>query len=98
MKTVLCAASIRKEFLGGVAKNEAKVVKRFVDEHAESSLKTKPKVSAPDCFNLLYAPMIRVLTVSYSEGYSGYLLRVRLKIAQGKDVREQYSARRDKNI
>jgi hypothetical protein len=45
LKTVLSAGGIRKEFLGGVAKDEAKVVKRFVDEHTESSLKTKPKVS-----------------------------------------------------
>jgi hypothetical protein len=45
IKAILSAAGIRKEFLGGVAKDEGKVVKRFVDEHAETSLKTKPKVS-----------------------------------------------------
>lgn len=46
MKAILCAPGIRKEYLGGVSKDQTKVVKRFVDEHAESSLKTKPKVSA----------------------------------------------------
>lgn len=46
MKAILCAPGIRKEYLGGISKDQAKVVKRFVDEHVESSLKTKPKVSA----------------------------------------------------
>lgn len=45
IKAVLSSAGIRKEYLGGVSKDEGKVIKRFVDEHAESSLKTKPKVS-----------------------------------------------------
>ncbi|KIW09353.1 hypothetical protein, variant 1 [Verruconis gallopava] len=48
IKSVLSSAGIRKEFLGGVAKDEAKVVKRFVNEHAETSLKTKPKGFDPD--------------------------------------------------
>jgi hypothetical protein len=45
IKDVLSLPGIRKEYLGGVAKDEGKVVKRFLDEHKETSLKTKPKVS-----------------------------------------------------
>jgi hypothetical protein len=45
LKTVLSSAGIRKEFLGGVSKDRAKIVKKFVDEHKETSLKTRPKVS-----------------------------------------------------
>jgi len=38
---------MRKEFLGGVAAKEDKVIKTFVSSrsNAESALKTKPKVS-----------------------------------------------------
>ena len=45
IKTALCSPGIRKEYLGGVSKDEGKIVKRFIDEHKETSLKTKPKVS-----------------------------------------------------
>ena len=45
IKSVLSSSGIRKEFLGGVAKDEAKLVKRFVSEHEDTSLKTRPKVS-----------------------------------------------------
>lgn len=44
IKSILAATGIRQEYLGGVSKDQAKVVKRFVDEHKETSLKTKPKV------------------------------------------------------
>lgn len=47
IKAALSSAGIRKEFLGGVSKDEEKIIKRFVSEHADTSLKTRPKVSAP---------------------------------------------------
>ena len=45
LKQILCESGLRKEFLGGVANDEKKAVKKFVDGNAESALKTKPKVS-----------------------------------------------------
>lgn len=44
IKEVLMAAAIRKEFLGGIGKDEKKAVKAFVGMNAENMLKTKPKV------------------------------------------------------
>ena len=44
LKNLLMAADIRKEFLGGVKKDEKAVVKAFVDNNQEYILKTKPKV------------------------------------------------------
>lgn len=35
---------MRKEFLGGISKDEGKAVKAFVKANAENALKTKPKV------------------------------------------------------
>lgn len=46
IKALLCSRNIRKEYLGGVSKDEGNVVARFVGEHAQSSLKTRPKVSS----------------------------------------------------
>lgn len=45
IKSALKNAGIRKEFLGGVPDNEAKVVKKFVAQSSQGALKTKPKVS-----------------------------------------------------
>lgn len=45
IKSVLAGAGLRKDFLDGVANNEQKVVKAFVEKNKESMLKTKPKVS-----------------------------------------------------
>lgn len=45
LKTVLMAPSMRSDFLGGVAREEGKVVKAFVGMNAENALKTKPKVN-----------------------------------------------------
>ena len=45
VKSVLSSSGIRKEYLGGVPKDEKKVMERFVAEHKDTSLKTKPKVS-----------------------------------------------------
>ena len=44
IKDVLVDERMRKEFLGGVSKNEAKAVEAFVGANAENALKTKPKV------------------------------------------------------
>lgn len=46
IKAVLKNAGIRKEFLEGVANDDAKVVKKFVAQSSQSALKTKPKVSS----------------------------------------------------
>ncbi|KAF1991584.1 hypothetical protein K402DRAFT_128506 [Aulographum hederae CBS 113979] len=43
LKQVLMDANVRKEFLGGVAADEKKVVRAFVGLNKESALKTKPK-------------------------------------------------------
>lgn len=44
IKEVLMSAAIRKEFFGGIGKDEKKAVKAFVGMNAENMLKTKPKV------------------------------------------------------
>lgn len=46
IKRVLMEAGFRKEFFGGIRKDEKKVVKAFVNQNAENALKTKPKVSS----------------------------------------------------
>ncbi|KAI9845616.1 MAG: hypothetical protein M1838_001676 [Thelocarpon superellum] len=43
LKQVLQDASMRKEFLGGVSKDEKKVVQAFLGHNQENILKTKPK-------------------------------------------------------
>ena len=45
LKDVLSNDSIRRDFLKGVPKNDAKVVKAFVAANAGNALKTRPKVS-----------------------------------------------------
>ena len=45
IKDVLLDDGLRKEFLKGAPKNDAKAVKAFVSSNAENALKTKPKVS-----------------------------------------------------
>ena len=45
LKDVLSDESIRRDFLKGVPKNDAKVVKAFVAGNAGNALKTRPKVS-----------------------------------------------------
>lgn len=44
LKTVLLDPAMRKEFLGGISKDEKKAVKAFVEQNKENALKTKPKV------------------------------------------------------
>lgn len=44
LKEVLLDPRMRKEFLEGAPKNEAKVVKAFVAANKENALKTRPKV------------------------------------------------------
>ena len=46
IKRVLMDAGLRKEFFGGIPKDEKKVVQAFVKQNAETALKTKPKVSS----------------------------------------------------
>lgn len=55
LKDVLKDDGLRKEFLKGAPKNDAKVVKAFVAQpsNAESALKTKPKVSLRSLFHCL---------------------------------------------
>ncbi|KAK5175236.1 uncharacterized protein LTR77_000373 [Saxophila tyrrhenica] len=43
LKDVLLEDRLRKEFLGGVAKQDAKAVKALVSANAENALKTRPK-------------------------------------------------------
>ena len=43
IKAVLTAAALRKEFFGGIANDEKKAVKAFVNMNTEKALKTKPK-------------------------------------------------------
>jgi hypothetical protein len=45
IKAILTEDGLRKEFLKGAPKNDAKAVKAFVASNAENALKTKPKVS-----------------------------------------------------
>lgn len=47
LKNVLLEPAMRKEFLGGVSKDEKKAVKAFIDVNSNDMLKTKPKVK---CF------------------------------------------------
>lgn len=49
IKDVLLEDGVRKEFLGGVHKNDAKAVKAFVSNNAANALKTKPKVRLCCC-------------------------------------------------
>lgn len=44
IKQVLTDPRMRKEFLGGVVKDDKKAVKAFVGQNQENILKTKPKV------------------------------------------------------
>jgi hypothetical protein len=44
IKDVLLDAGMRREFLGNVAKNDAKAVKAFVSGNSENALKVRPKV------------------------------------------------------
>lgn len=46
LKTVLMEPSMRKEFLGGIPKDEKKAIKAFCDYNRENALKTKPKVGS----------------------------------------------------
>ncbi|KAI9788846.1 MAG: hypothetical protein M1816_006510 [Peltula sp. TS41687] len=43
LKQVLTDPGLRKEFLGGVPKDEKKVIKAFIRHNEENMLKTKPK-------------------------------------------------------
>ncbi|KAL8670918.1 MAG: hypothetical protein Q9168_004564 [Polycauliona sp. 1 TL-2023] len=43
LKSVLMDPAIRKEFLGGISKDEKKAVKAFAEQNKENALKTKPK-------------------------------------------------------
>ena len=45
LKDVLSDEAVRRDFLKGVPKNDAKVVKAFVSANASNALKTRPKVS-----------------------------------------------------
>ncbi len=45
IKRVLVDANLRREFFGGIPKDEKKAVKAFVNQNTENALKTKPKVS-----------------------------------------------------
>lgn len=53
IKDVLLDENLRKEFLKGAPKNDAKVVKAFVAANASNALKTRPKVSC-SLFSLLF--------------------------------------------
>lgn len=46
IKAVLTNDGVRKEFLKGAPKNDAKAIKAFVGSNADNALKTKPKVSS----------------------------------------------------
>ncbi|KAI4221795.1 MAG: hypothetical protein L6R40_008612 [Gallowayella cf. fulva] len=43
LRSVLLDPAMRKEFLGGIPKDEKKAVKAFVEQNKENALKTKPK-------------------------------------------------------
>lgn len=51
IKRVLMDAGLRKEFFGGIPKDEKKAVKAFASQNTENALKTKPKVSCVFIFN-----------------------------------------------
>lgn len=53
LKDVLSDEAIRKDFLKGVPKNDAKIVKAFVAANAGNALKTRPKVCYSP-FSLLF--------------------------------------------
>lgn len=44
LKNVLMEPAMRKEFFKGVARDEKKVIKAFIDVNSSDMLKTKPKV------------------------------------------------------
>lgn len=52
LKIVLMEPSMRKEFLGGIPKDEKKAVKAFCEHNRENALKTKPKVGDVIPFSL----------------------------------------------
>ncbi|KAK4986486.1 hypothetical protein LTR66_007863 [Elasticomyces elasticus] len=52
MKRLLMADEMRREFLGGIRKNEAEAVKAFVRANAGNALKTKPKGYGADHENI----------------------------------------------
>ncbi|KAL8658013.1 MAG: hypothetical protein Q9226_001347 [Calogaya cf. arnoldii] len=43
LKAVLLDPAMRREFLGGISKDDKKAVKAFVEQNKENALKTKPK-------------------------------------------------------
>jgi hypothetical protein len=45
IKDVLRGAGMRRDFFGGVADDETKVLKAFQEKNAENALKVRPKVS-----------------------------------------------------
>lgn len=47
IKRVLLDPGLRKEFFGGIPKDEKQAVKAFVNQNTENALKTKPKVRWP---------------------------------------------------
>jgi hypothetical protein len=64
---VLSDESIRRDFLKGVPKKDAKVVKAFVAANASNALKTRPKVSY-SALSLLFPrnPPALVMFVAFS--------------------------------
>ncbi|KAI9838975.1 MAG: hypothetical protein M1819_004183 [Sarea resinae] len=48
IKSVLTNAGLRKEFFGGIPKNEKNAVRAFIGQNTENALKTKPKVNLPN--------------------------------------------------
>lgn len=65
---------MRKEFLGGVAKNEDKAVKVFIaaPSNADSALKTKPKVSC--CWSCAHRCAVLVLEIVRSSSKPSMML------------------------
>ncbi|KAL8935145.1 MAG: hypothetical protein Q9216_005569 [Gyalolechia sp. 2 TL-2023] len=69
LKTVLMEPSMRKEFLGGIPKDEKKAVKAFCDHNKENALKTKPKTEVLALFLAVdgrRGPRTRLLAVAGS--------------------------------
>jgi hypothetical protein len=52
IKDVLLDAGMRREFLGNVAKSDAKAVKAFVSGNSENALKVRPKVRVDSFLNV----------------------------------------------
>lgn len=50
LRSVLLDPAMRKEFLGGIPKDEKKAIKAFVEQNKENALKTKPKVGLQKSF------------------------------------------------